>query len=117
VESLSHGFGFSTVRFTGVVDTLLVSSVTPIDAEHVDVRFNFSVKKLGGAEVTRGVGAAFIREVSRQLEQDIPIWEHKTQWERPLLCDGDGPIGLFRKWSRQFYTYSDVATSAQPERH
>jgi len=80
VESLSYGFGFGTVRFTGVVETLLVSSVTPIDGERVDVRFSFSIKKLGGADVTRGVGAAFINEVARQLEQDIPIWEHKTQW-------------------------------------
>jgi hypothetical protein len=20
-----------------------------------------------------------------------------------MLCDGDGPIGLFRRWSKQFY--------------
>jgi hypothetical protein len=104
VESLSYGFGFSTVRFKGLIETLLVSSVTPIDGEHVDVRFSFSLKKLGGADMTRGVGAAFIGEIARQLDQDIPIWENKTQWERPVLCDGDGPIGLFRKWSRQFYT-------------
>ena len=110
VESMSYGFGFSTVRFKGVVDTLLVSSVTPIDGENVDVRFNFAVKRLGGADITRGVGAAFIGEVSRQLEQDIPIWEHKTQWERPVLCDGDGPIGLFRKWSRQFYSQPEEAS-------
>lgn len=104
VESLSFGFGFSTVRFKGVVETLLVSSVTPIDGDNVDVRFSFCLKKIGGAEITKGVGAAFIGEVARQLEQDIPIWENKTQWERPVLCDGDGPIGLFRKWSRQFYS-------------
>jgi phenylpropionate dioxygenase-like ring-hydroxylating dioxygenase large terminal subunit len=112
VESLSHGFGFGTVRFKGLVETLLVSSVTPIDGEHVDVRFSFAVKRFGGADVTRGVGAAFIKEVARQLEQDIPIWENKTQWERPLLCDGDGPIGLFRKWARQFYTQSSAAETA-----
>ena len=112
VESLSFGFGFGTVRFKGLVETLLVSSVTPIDGDHVDVRFSFSLKKLGGAEITKGVGAAFIGEVSRQLEQDIPIWENKTQWERPVLCDGDGPIGLFRKWSRQFYSTPE-AQSAQ----
>jgi phenylpropionate dioxygenase-like ring-hydroxylating dioxygenase large terminal subunit len=104
VESLSYGFGFSVVRFKGIVETLLVSSVTPIDGENVDVRFNFSVKKTGGADITRGVGAAFIKEVSRQLEQDIPIWENKVQWELPVLCDGDGPIGMFRKWCRQFYS-------------
>jgi nitrite reductase/ring-hydroxylating ferredoxin subunit len=104
VESLSYGFGLGVVRFKGLVETLLVSSVTPIDSENVDVRFNFSVKMVGGADITRGIGKAFVKEVARQLEQDIPIWENKTQWERPVLCDGDGPIGMFRKWCRQFYT-------------
>jgi 3-ketosteroid 9alpha-monooxygenase subunit A len=113
VESLSYGFGFGIVRFKGVVETLLVSSVTPIDGENVDVRFNFSVRKVGGADITRGVGAAFIKEVSRQLEQDIPIWENKIQWERPVLCDGDGPVGMFRKWCRQFYVEVEAA-EAEP---
>ena len=104
VESTSYGFGYSTVRFNGIVETLLVSSMTPIDDEHIDVRFSFSVKKLPDKDVTQGVGKAFIDEVSRQLEQDIPIWEHKIYFEHPVLCDGDGPIGLFRKWCRQFYS-------------
>lgn len=104
VESISHGFGYSTVRFTGIVETLLVSSTTPIDEEHVDHRFSFSVKQLPDRDVTKGVGKAFIHEVTRQLEQDIPIWEHKRHWDRPVLCDGDGPIGVFRRWSRQFYS-------------
>ncbi len=109
VESVSYGFGFGIVRFKGVVETLLVSSVTPIDSDHVDVRFNFSVKKLGGRDITSGVGKAFVTEVTRQLDQDIPIWENKIQWERPVLCDGDGPIGMFRTWCRQFYTPSGEA--------
>jgi hypothetical protein len=51
--------------------------------------------------------------VTRQLEQDIPIWEHKVYFDRPVLCDGDGPIGLFRKWSRQFYSTSDAPMIAE----
>jgi phenylpropionate dioxygenase-like ring-hydroxylating dioxygenase large terminal subunit len=104
VESLSYGFGISMVRFRGLAETLLVSGVTPIDDDHVDVRFHFSVKKLGGRSITRGVGLAFVNEVSRQLEQDIPIWENKIQLERPMIVEGDGPIGLFRRWSKQFYS-------------
>jgi phenylpropionate dioxygenase-like ring-hydroxylating dioxygenase large terminal subunit len=104
VESTSYGFGYSTVRFKGIVETLLVSSMTAIDDEHIDVRFSFTVKKLPDKDVTQGVGKAFIREVTRQLEQDIPIWENKTYFDHPVLCDGDGPIGIFRKWCRQFYS-------------
>ena len=36
-------------------------------------------------------------------EQDIPIWNHKTYVEDPILCDGDGPIAKYRKWFSQFY--------------
>ncbi|NLY94706.1 MAG: aromatic ring-hydroxylating dioxygenase subunit alpha [Myxococcales bacterium] len=113
IESISYGFGFALVRFRGIVETLIVESTTPIDADHVDVRFSFTVKKVGGADITRGVGKAFVAEVTRQLEEDIPIWENKIQHEHPLLCDGDGPIGVFRRWSRQFYCWPEEARAAE----
>ncbi len=103
VESISQGFGFATNRFTGLVETLLIGAVTPIDEEDVQVRFSFTVKKVGGRDITKGVGKAFVAEISRQLEQDKPVWEHKVYFERPLLCDGDGPFMLLRRWGRQFF--------------
>jgi len=113
IESLNYGFGLGIVRFNGIVETLNVATTTPIDANHCHLRFNFSVKKTGGAEMARGVGKAFVAEVSRQVEQDIPIWENKAQLEKPLLCDGDGPIALFRKWCTQFYTYPEGQEAAE----
>ena len=107
IESLNYGFGIAVVRFKGIVETLNVATQTPIDADHVHLRFHFTVKKTGGAEMARGVGKAFVAEVSRQVEQDIPIWENKIQYEKPLLCDGDGPIALFRRWCTQFYSWPD----------
>lgn len=98
-----HGFGFTTTRFLGIVETLLVNSVTAIDEEYLDVRFSFMVKKFGGASTTKGIGRAFISEIERQLEQDIPIWENKIHIKPPILCDNDGPIGKFRSWCKQFY--------------
>ena len=59
VESLAYGFGMALVRFKGIVETLNVACTTPIDEDNVDVRFHFSVKKLGGRSITRGVGLAF----------------------------------------------------------
>ncbi|MCC6648421.1 MAG: Rieske 2Fe-2S domain-containing protein [Polyangiaceae bacterium] len=97
------GFGFSTSRFTGLVRTTVIASVTPIDDELVDVRFSFAVHKEHGADVAKGVGKAFIHEVARQLEEDKPIWENKVYLERPLLCDGDGPVGVYRRWCKTFY--------------
>ena len=113
IESKNYGFGIGVVRFTGIVETLNIGCTTPIDDETVVLRFNFKVKKMGGMETN--VGKAFIGEVSRQVEQDIPIWENKIQLERPLLCDGDGPIGLFRRWSQQFYVWPEGATETAAE--
>jgi phenylpropionate dioxygenase-like ring-hydroxylating dioxygenase large terminal subunit len=103
VESNSFGFGYSLTRFTGLVETLLVAGITPIDDEYVDVRFAFTVKKLPSGDATSTVGQAFIREIERQLGQDIPIWENKIYIAPPLVVDTDGPIGVFRRWTKQFY--------------
>ena len=113
VASTSYGFGLAFIRFTGLVETLLTATTTPIDEDTVIVRFNFMVKKAGGADVTRGVGKAFMAEVVRQLEEDRPIWENKVQHENPVLCDGDGPIGVFRRWSRQFYSWPEEQQAAE----
>ena len=104
IDVQAFGFGFTLTRFTGLVETLLISSVTNIDPETVDVRFTFTVKKAPNEEITNMVGTKFRQEVERQLEADIPIWENKIYVTPPLLCDGDGPIGLYRKWCKQFYT-------------
>jgi hypothetical protein len=48
------------------------------------------------------VGAALIRDLEKQMNQDIPIWENKKYFAKPLLCEGDGRIGVYRKWMRQF---------------
>ena len=103
IESTSYGFGFNTIRFTGIVETLLITSVLPTDTGYVHVRFCFMVKKTGGAAIDAGVGKAFIAEVTRQLEQDMPVWENKAFVHPPMLCAGDGPIALFRRWVQQFF--------------
>jgi hypothetical protein len=103
IESHSYGFGVSLNRFTGLVETLLVATQTPVDDEYVEVHFNFYVKKLGNEDTTRGVAKAFIAEIARQLGQDIPVWENKIYVHPPMLCAGDGPVGKYRKWARQFY--------------
>jgi nitrite reductase/ring-hydroxylating ferredoxin subunit len=110
VESTSYGFGYSITRFGGIVDTLLIAGVTPIDDEFVDVRFAFSMKKLPDKDATSTVYGAFIGEIERQLGQDIPIWENKVYVNPPLVVEGDGPIGIFRRWTKQFY--GEAADSA-----
>ena len=96
----AHGMGCTITRFTGICETVLLLSHTPIDGESVDSRFSFAQKK---ADAESRVAAAVIKEVVRQMDQDIPIWEHKKYLEKPMLCDGDGPSPQYRKWAAQFY--------------
>ncbi len=99
----SYGLGCGTARLTGMIETLLFTNQTPIDDEYVDVRFSFTVKKLPSPEATEMIRQGFRDELSHEVEQDIRIWENKVFHERPVLCDGDGPIGQFRRWTKQFY--------------
>jgi nitrite reductase/ring-hydroxylating ferredoxin subunit len=99
----SLGFGFGIVRFAGLIETLLITTITPIDEQHVDARFTFSVKKLPDENATRTVGEGFIAELSAQVEEDIRIWESKSFVTQPILVAEDAPIAAFRRWARQFY--------------
>jgi 3-ketosteroid 9alpha-monooxygenase subunit A len=103
IDITTHGFGFGVTRFRGIVDTTVLVSGTAIDDQHVHNRLSFTVRKRASEAETRGLGEAFVSEITRQFEEDRPIWENKVYWDKPLLCDGDGPIALLRSWARQFY--------------
>ena len=34
---------------------------------------------------------------------DLIVWDNKKYRPQPLLCDGDGPILVWREWFSQFY--------------
>jgi nitrite reductase/ring-hydroxylating ferredoxin subunit len=103
IDVSAHGLGWGVTRFDGIVHTLVVIGGTPIEEGLVHNRLSFMVKRLASDEATQAVGRAFADEIARQFREDMPIWEHKVYWEKPLLCDGDGPIALLRRWGAQFY--------------
>ena len=100
IDTHVYGMGFSFTRFTGIAETLEVACSTPIDEMRSHIRFGFTQPRHlegGGAE-------AMIREIVKQMNEDIPIWEHKRYRARPVLCEGDGPIPEYRRWCGQFYS-------------
>ncbi|MCH2171905.1 Rieske (2Fe-2S) protein [Myxococcota bacterium] len=103
IESQVYGMGFAITRFTGICETLELACSTPIDKESVHVRYAFTQPRVDGADPVGGVAAAIIRDIVKQMNEDIPIWENKKFCERPILCDGDGPIPEYRRWCKQFY--------------
>lgn len=55
------------------------------------------------------VGAVAFMGLKHEVSQDFEIWANKTWVERPALAKGDGPIGRYRKWARQFYEEPSTA--------
>jgi nitrite reductase/ring-hydroxylating ferredoxin subunit len=107
VDIHCHGTGFGVTRFTGVIETLLMITGVPIDDGLHQTTIRYIVKKLAGnGAATAGIAKAFITELARQYSEDIPIWENKRFLARPALCDGDGPIGLIRKYYAGFFPES-----------
>lgn len=99
LEVQAHGMGCTITRFTGICETVLLLSHTPIDRGSVDSRFSFTQRR----DTHGGVAKAIVKDIVKQMNEDIPIWEHKRYLPQPMLCDGDGPIGPYRKWCQQFY--------------
>ncbi len=91
------------IHFSGIVDTILMGCNTPLNENSCEMRFTFTVKKMGDASLESTVGDAFVAEINRQVTEDKPIWENKAYLPRPALADTDGPFTKFRKWAAQFY--------------
>jgi nitrite reductase/ring-hydroxylating ferredoxin subunit len=86
---------------------------TPVAPRQTELRLGMALKRGPDADwrvrmvpsalfdglVSRTAHRAYVRDVM----QDRHIWEHKAHVPRPLLAEGDGPIGRYRAWCRQFY--------------
>ena len=108
IDAKCYGMGFATTRFTGICETLELAYSTPIDSETLRVRYAFTQPRVDGKDPVGGVAAAIIRDIVKQMNEDVPIWENKIYRATPALCDGDGPIPEYRRWCRQFYAEGDA---------
>ena len=114
-----HGLGYSQVDVH--VEKLDIRSrffvlPTPIDGEKIILRIATSMykhidagkihpllklipKKLFDRIITKETFQGFIDDV----QQDFAIWQHKRYIQPPILAAGDGPVGPYRQWAKQFY--------------
>jgi hypothetical protein len=124
-----EGLGFSVVEISipslgWEVHQLVLP--TSIDETDVDLRLCVSLRRADGVRgwrrllgvrvVTVLAQRAVASMVAAEINRDIPIWQHKRYLDRPALCPGEGSIGRYRKWTRQFYTPSsqDPAPKSEP---
>jgi phenylpropionate dioxygenase-like ring-hydroxylating dioxygenase large terminal subunit len=106
-----YGLGLGVLRVKGWVTFL--SSTTPIDEEHVHVRWVFTTPKANGDDALVSAADSFCDGVS----QDIPIWENKIYRPHPVLTKSERPILEHRRWARQFYSAydEDIPTTTEED--
>ncbi len=85
---------------------------TPIDGERIAIFAVANTREMPDPDYTAEIDQIFWEAFVRDFACDFPIWENKAYLEKPLLAGGDGPIGTYRKWARQFYVRTNAATTA-----
>ena len=95
---------------------------TPSSAGHIDLRVGTSVKELEPVRALRlrAPRQALMRAwrhvantyFENDIQQDLVFWSNKRYVPRPALAEGDGPIGLYRRWASQFYVDREVVAEA-----
>ncbi len=118
-EVFVHGLGYSVVE----VDVLergfhMRTFVLPQPAEdgHIFLRLGVAIRKperKGDLHPLAALVPDFalypimlrwaLATYTSDVAQDLEVWKNKTWLDRPRLAAGDGPIGLYRRYCRQFY--------------
>lgn len=89
---------------------------TPIDEERIAIFAVGNTKHMPDLDYTAEIDEIFWQAFVLDFAKDFPIWENKSYLERPLLAGGDGPIGSYRRWARQFYSEPGAAAGAAAPR-
>jgi nitrite reductase/ring-hydroxylating ferredoxin subunit/putative sterol carrier protein len=101
-----HGLGLvvsTTHVMTSNLRTRQRIYPTPIDDERIAIFGVNNTVAMPDPEYTREIDEIFYQAFITDFPRDFPIWETKAYLDKPMLVGGDGPIGRYRKWTRQFY--------------
>ncbi|WP_353213568.1 Rieske 2Fe-2S domain-containing protein [Salinisphaera hydrothermalis] len=103
IQTTLYGPYLAIVRFriADLAEMVFIDAVTPIDPGNVAVTFSLTARLTDIQDPDMSL--ELVEEGVRQVSEDVPIWSHKTRWDRPSLARGDGPIMKFRRWADQFY--------------
>ena len=114
-----HGLGYSRVEVSvpklGLRSRHLVFA-TPVAPGELEIMVGFTLRSarsaLGLDARRRGAALGLVDDAAvaigldifrRDVEQDFAIWQNKRYVHPPQLAQGDGPVGAYRRWARQFY--------------
>jgi hypothetical protein len=103
IDIFGRGPGMAVTRYRGLIEASLIGCSTPVDEETSNLSFLFSLKNPDEDPHMASIARAFVRSVTSEVGQDIPIWEHKRYQPTPALAASEKPITQFRNWFQQFY--------------
>ena len=117
-ETQIHGLGYSLVNVTvpgARVEARLWVLPTPIDDERIQLYLATRIKIAESSKIhpllaplpKRALHAlinrVMLNSLANDAQQDFVIWQNKKYVQPPALAEGDGPIGKYRQWAKQFY--------------
>lgn len=114
-----HGLGYSFVEVDLPEMQLKTRQYVfpmPIDENTINLKIGMSVNKkfkpsrihpalslLPKKMLTKILLNKAFDGYAHDVSQDFKIWENKVYMDFPALAKGDGPIGKYRQWAKQFY--------------
>jgi nitrite reductase/ring-hydroxylating ferredoxin subunit len=124
-EIHAYGLGYSLVEVTVPQYKLhgrLFVLATPMAEQQVTLRVAVCLRQdtepgrihplltlFPRAWINRLLARQIFNGLVHDVRQDFVIWQHKRYVQPPILAGGDGPVGKFRLWARQFYPQHERA--------
>ena len=108
IRHAAYGLGLTWLDVEQPLRYKFLVAATPIDQQNVDLRLLFLIYEGEGVTEISKQGRSILGTIGKNTALDVEIWGRKAYNERPPLVAGDGPIGVFRKWAKQFYEHADA---------
>jgi phenylpropionate dioxygenase-like ring-hydroxylating dioxygenase large terminal subunit len=106
IDVTATGPGQSITEFIDVTHVVQSQQVTPIDSKTTHLRWQM-YHIPGLSEGKMRVTKARMRDLVKQVNQDIPIWNAKRFHKKPLLVKGDGPMLAYREQYDRYYKFDE----------
>jgi len=99
----AFGLGLIWLRTSSEPRMAFLNSTTPLDDEHCELSLSVLIRDPEPGGALSPLGRAHVDALFAQVDQDVPIFEHKVYRAKPPLVEDDGPIPVLRRWAQQFY--------------
>lgn len=115
-----HGLGYSFVEVDipqYKIQTRQYVFPTPTEDGKIVLKIGMSVKRIEKPSqvnpflvllpkrvVNKMILNKAFKGYCHDVSQDFDVWQNKVYIDNPAIAAGDGPIGKYRQWCRQFYS-------------